>query len=76
MDRTGATMTSESTAAQDTKWPESAPSAHNDHFFSISCGNSWLHWSFHSGMDQAGQPVLFWRLVTNFGQFTSRLTED
>lgn len=54
-------MTSESTEVQETKWPESAPSAHNDHFFSISCGNSWLHWSFHSGMDKGGQPVLFWR---------------
>ena len=56
-------MTSESTAAKETKWPESAPTAQNDHFFSISCGNSWLHWSFHSGMDKGGQPVLFWRLV-------------
>lgn len=74
-------MTSESTAAQETKWPESAPTAHDDHFFSIDCGNSWLHWSFHSGMDKGGQPVLFWRTpllnseVINAGDLVESLAE-
>jgi len=74
-------MTSESTAAKETKWPESAPTAQNDHFFSISCGNSWLHWSFHSGMDKGGQPVLFWRTpllnseVINAGDLVESLAE-
>jgi len=54
-------MTSESTVVEETKWPESCPSSQDDHFFSVSCGNSWLHWSFHSGMDKGAQPVLFWR---------------
>jgi len=44
-----------------TSWPDAAPLAGEELIFSISCGNSHLHWATHFGEDQEFSPDMFWR---------------
>eukprot|EP00978_Attheya_sp_CCMP212_P037228 scaffold174073_cov53-Attheya_sp.AAC.1 len=43
------------------KWPDALPKPEEEHIASIVCGNSHLHWAFHSGLGDALSPALFWR---------------
>jgi len=44
-----------------TKWPDAAPLDGEDLIFSISCGNSHLHWATHYGDSEDYNPQIFWR---------------
>lgn len=44
-----------------TRWPEAAPLDGEELIFSISCGNSHLHWSTHFGSNDDYNPSIFWR---------------
>jgi len=49
------------TTTTTTSWPDAAPLAGEELIFSISCGNSHLHWATHFGEDQEFSPDMFWR---------------
>jgi hypothetical protein len=55
------TMTMAMTAAAAATWPDAAPLAGEELIFSISCGNSHLHWATHFGEAQDYNPDMFWR---------------
>eukprot|EP00584_Thalassiosira_punctigera_P006535 CAMPEP_0172538208 /NCGR_PEP_ID=MMETSP1067-20121228/9646_1 /TAXON_ID=265564 ORGANISM="Thalassiosira punctigera, Strain Tpunct2005C2" /NCGR_SAMPLE_ID=MMETSP1067 /ASSEMBLY_ACC=CAM_ASM_000444 /LENGTH=758 /DNA_ID=CAMNT_0013323661 /DNA_START=132 /DNA_END=2408 /DNA_ORIENTATION=+ len=44
-----------------TKWPDAAPLDGEELLFSISCGNSHLHWATHYGDAEDYNPQIFWR---------------
>ncbi|KAL7554736.1 hypothetical protein ACHAWF_018266 [Thalassiosira exigua] len=44
-----------------TQWPDAAPLDGEELVFSISCGNSHLHWATHYGDDEEYNPQIFWR---------------
>ncbi|KAL7544124.1 hypothetical protein ACHAXR_013528 [Thalassiosira sp. AJA248-18] len=44
-----------------TNWPEAAPLVGEKLIFSISCGNSHLHWATHYGKEEDYNPQIFWR---------------
>ena len=46
-----------------TNWPDAAPLDGEDLIFSISCGNTHLHWATHYGDDEDYNPQIFWRCV-------------
>jgi hypothetical protein len=48
-------------AAATATWPDAAPLAGEELIFSISCGNSHLHWATHFGEAQDYNPDMFWR---------------
>lgn len=60
--RNGSTSTMTTTT---TTWPDAAPLAGEELIFSISCGNSHLHWATHLGQDQDYNPDMFWRCAPN-----------
>lgn len=44
-----------------TSWPDAAPLDGEELVFSISCGNSHLHWATHYGDAEDYNPQIFWR---------------
>ena len=46
-------------------WPDAAPLDGEELIFSISCGNSHLHWATHTGEVDEYNPEIFWRCVVS-----------
>eukprot|EP00579_Thalassiosira_antarctica_P001658 CAMPEP_0201869050 /NCGR_PEP_ID=MMETSP0902-20130614/2711_1 /ASSEMBLY_ACC=CAM_ASM_000551 /TAXON_ID=420261 /ORGANISM="Thalassiosira antarctica, Strain CCMP982" /LENGTH=685 /DNA_ID=CAMNT_0048394489 /DNA_START=121 /DNA_END=2178 /DNA_ORIENTATION=- len=44
-----------------TNWSDAAPLDGEELIFSISCGNSHLHWATHHGNAEDYNPLIFWR---------------
>ena len=59
-----------------TKWPDAAPQEGEELIFSISCGNSHLHWATHTGEDDGFNPQIFWRYVIFIGDIVSCLHNE
>ena len=47
-------------------WPDAAPLDGEELIFSISCGNSHLHWATHTGEVDEYNPEIFWRYVSTY----------